>query len=63
MNLKKAAETLVRLLPTLALMTGGVLVSVGAGMYARPLGLIISGVLLMGLAVLSILGSGKDGEP
>lgn len=62
MNLKNAAETLVRLLPTLVLVTGGVLVSVGAGMYSRPAGLITGGSLLMGLAVLSILGSGKGGE-
>lgn len=62
MNLKKAAEALVRLLPTLVLVGGGVLISVGAGMYSRPAGLITGGTLLMGLSVLSILGSGKDGE-
>ena len=62
MNLKKAAETLVRLLPTLVLVTGGVLISAGAGMISRPAGLITGGVLLMGLAILSILGSGKDGD-
>lgn len=56
--MKKIAKCIVAHLSELALLTGAVLVAVGAGMWHLPAGLIAGGLLLGGGAVLSMWGDG-----
>lgn len=55
-NLKKG---LVKCAGDLALIAGGALVTVGAGMYSVPAGFIVAGVLLIAGVALSSMGGDK----
>ena len=55
-NLKKG---LVKCVGDLALIAGGSLVTVGAGMYSVPAGFIVAGVLVIAGVVLNTLGGDK----
>lgn len=58
--MKQLVKYLAGHLAELVLLTGAVLVSVGAGMVYLPAGLIVGGGLAVAGAVMSLLGAGDE---